>query len=86
MSEPFSSLPKGCLDPRPRGSVQASKHILSFTEREPLVHDMKALFSTTQQILVEVDKDLNWSFMARLPHDTPNTMITTQKVLFYSLL
>ena len=38
-----------------------------FTEREPLVQDMRVLFSAMQQILVEVNEDPSQSFMAKLP-------------------
>lgn len=50
--------------------------IPSFTERDPLVHNIGVLFSFMQWILVEVNEYPNRSFMAQLPHDTLDTTIS----------
>ncbi|KAJ9699120.1 hypothetical protein PVL29_007953 [Vitis rotundifolia] len=47
--------PKLAYVPNWEEMFELLSHILFFTEREPLVHDMGVLFQATQQILVEVD-------------------------------
>lgn len=75
-----------CLNPSPpcpkpvyvSNQKKVSKflsRIPSFIENKPPVHDIGVFFSTMQRILIEVDEDLNWSFMIQLPHDTLDTTI-----------
>lgn len=42
------------------------KHFPIFTDMEPLMSNMNDLFSTTQQILEEVDSNLEQSFITRI--------------------
>ncbi|KAJ9687051.1 hypothetical protein PVL29_015775 [Vitis rotundifolia] len=64
-SNPSPLCPKPAYVPN---REEVSKLLTSNTRHE-------VLFSATQQILVEVDDNLNQSFMVRLPYDTSNTAI-----------
>lgn len=50
--------------------AELMKQIPCFTKREAPVHNMEALFPTTQRVLVDLESNLNISF------DTPNTVIS----------
>lgn len=71
-----SSCPKLGYIPNREEIAKLMRQIPSFTERETLVQDMRVLFSTTQQIPIEIENNSDRSFTTHLSYGTLNTAIS----------
>lgn len=70
------SRPKLGYVPSREEIAELIRQIFSFTKRETPVQYMGVLFSTTQQIPIEIENNSDRSFTTHLSYSTPNTVIS----------